>query len=556
MAKETEKPNYIYEYYQKIQDGSIIVGRWVHLVYEYIINGLKEKRFFYDPKKAERPIRFIETFGHHHEGELAPNLIKLELWQKAMLSCIFGIVDAEGYRQFKEIVISMGRGNGKTLLASMMALYVYYADADYGKRIYFTATKLDQAKLGFNAFNQAILKEDELSSIVKKRRTDIYCPSTNTSAEALSSNSKSADGLNLSLAICDEFGAWEGQRGLDLYSTLMSGTTKRREPLVISISTANRMNEGVYDNLFTRSTRMLLGDSEEDTLLPFFYCIDDDKKWNDINELQKSNPNLNVSITIDDLLKKIKIAEGSFQEKNEFMIKNANIKQNQSQAWLSSSDVRKASGSHMELEDLRDKYGVVGIDLSQTTDMTSACVVVEKDGILNIVSHYWLPEAKIEEAIQREGVPYDKYIAQGIMSTSGENFVDYEDVFQWCQDLMQKYEIYPLFVGYDRYSSQYLIKSLQALYVCEDVYQGDNLYGTMLELEGLIKDGKVNIGDNAITKMHFLNSAIKYSNERGRGRLVKINPRLHIDGMASLLCAMAVRSKHYIEYEGRLKNEE
>ena len=303
------KRNYIYEYYQKIEDGSITVGRWVRLVYEYIINGLQEKRFYFDPKKAERPIRFIEAFGHHHEGALAPQLIKLELWQKAMLSCIFGIVDSEGYRQFKEIVISMGRGNGKTLLASMMALYVYYADPDYGKRIYFTATKLDQARLGFNAFNQAILKEEELLSIVKKRRTDIYCPSTNTSAEALSSNSKSADGLSLSLAICDEFGAWEGQRGLDLYSTLLSGTTKRREPLVISISTANRMNEGVYDSLFTRSTRMLLGDSEETTLLPFFYMIDDEKKWDDINELQKSNPNLNVSLSINDLLKKIKIAE-------------------------------------------------------------------------------------------------------------------------------------------------------------------------------------------------------------------------------------------------------
>ena len=543
------KRNYIYEYYQKIEDGSITVGRWVRLVYEYIINGLQEKRFYFDPKKAERPIRFIEAFGHHHEGALAPQLIKLELWQKAMLSCIFGIVDSEGYRVFKEVVISMGRGNGKTLLASMMALYVYYADPDYGKRIYFTATKLDQARLGFNAFCQAILKEQELSSIVKKRRTDIYCPSTNTSAEALSSNSKSADGLSLSLAICDEFGAWEGQRGLDLYSTLLSGTTKRREPLVISISTANRMNEGVYDSLFTRSTRMLLGDSEEDTLLPFFYCIDDEKKWDDINELQKSNPNLGVSITIDDLLKKIKIAEGSFQEKNEFLIKVANVKQNQSQAWLSSADVKKASGKHLELEDIRDSYGVVGIDLSQTTDMTSACVVVEKNGTLNVVSHYWLPSERIEEAIQREGIPYDKYIAQGIMSPSGQNFVDYEDVYKWCADLMYQHEIYPLFVGYDRYSSQYLVKNLQGLYVCEDVYQGDNLYSTMLELAGLI-------GDNAITKMHFLNSAIKYSNERGRGRLVKINPRLHIDGMASLLCAMAVRSKHYIEYEGRLKNEE
>lgn len=556
MAKKEEPRNYILEYYQKITDGSITAGKWVKLLYQYIINGLQEKKFFYDPKKAIRPIRFIETFGHHHEGELAPNLITLELWQKAMLSCIFGIVNDDGNRQFQEIVISMGRGNGKTLLASMMALYIYFADEDYGKRIYFSATKLDQARLGFNAFYQAILKEPELSSIVKKRRTDIYLPSTNSSSEALSSNSKSADGLNISLAICDEFGAWEGQRGLDLYTTLTSGMTKRKEPLVVSISTANFSNEGVYDELFTRSTRLLMGDSKEERLLPFFYMIDDEKKWNDLNELQKANPNLNVSISVDDLLKKIQIAEGSFTEKNTFLTKIANVKQNQSQAWLSSADVRKASGSHMELEDLRDCYGVVGIDLSQTTDLTSACVVVEKKGILNIVHHYWLPEAKIEEAIIREGLPYDKYIAQGIMSTSGQNFVDYEDVFQWCASLMYEYEIYPLFVGYDRYSSQYLVKNLQSLYVCEDVYQGDNLYPMMLELEGLIKDGKVNIGDNQLTKMHFLNSAIKLNTERGRGRLVKINPRLHIDGMASLLCAMAVRSKHYIEYEQRLKNEE
>lgn len=554
--KKTEN-NYILEYYQKIKDGQITVGRWILLAYEYIIKGLKKKSFFFDKKKADRVIRFIEMFGHHHEGELAPELVKLELWQKAMLSCIFGVVDSEGKRQFKEIVVSMGRGNGKSLLASLIALAVFYTDTDYGKNLYFTATKLDQARISFNGFYQSILQEPELSNIVKKRRTDIYAPSTNSSAAPLSSNSRTADGLNLQFACCDEFGAWEGQKGKDLYSTLLSGTLKRREPLILSISTANRINEGVYDELYSRSTRLLLGNSTETTLLPFFYLIDDETKWNDINELQKSNPNLNVSVTVDDILSQIRIAEsGSFQQKNEFMIKIANVKQSLSTAWLSSSVVKKSSQRHIELADFKDKYGVVGIDLSQVTDLTSACVVIEDKGVLNVLSHFWLPGEKIKEAIQREGVPYDKYIAAGIMSPSGENFIDYTDVQNWVNDLMNLYEIYPVFIGYDRYSAQYLIKNLSQSYKCEDVYQGDNLYPIMMELEGLMKDGRVNIGDNALLQMHCLNSAIKMNDERGRGRLVKIQQKLHIDGMASLLCAMTLRNKYMVEYGHLLKNEE
>lgn len=553
MAKNN---NYILEYYQKIQDGQIIVGRWISLVYEYIIKGLENKSFFFDKKKADKVIRFIELFGHHHEGALAPGLVKLELWQKAMLSCIFGLVDENGYRKFHEVVISMGRGNGKSLLSSLIALAVFFTDQEYGKNLYFTATKLDQAKISYNGFFQSILKEPELSEITKKRRTDIYCPMTNSSASPLSSNSRTADGLNLQFACCDEFSAWEGQKGKDLYSTLLSGTVKRREPLILSISTANRINEGVYDELFARSTRLLLGNSSETTLLPFFYTIDDPEKWNDINELQKSNPNLNVSVKVDDLLEQIRIAEsGSFQQKNEFCIKIANIKQSMSTAWLSAETVQKASQRHVELKDLRDKYGVVGIDLSQVTDLTSACVVVEDKGVLNVISHFWLPGAKIQEAIQREGVPYDKYIAEGIMSPSGENFIDYTDVENWVNNLMQEYEIYPVFIGYDRYSAQYLIKALQQSYKCEDVHFGYNLYPIMMELEGLMKDGRVNIGDNTLLQMHCLNSAIKMNDEKGRGELVKIQQKLHIDGMASLLCAMTLRNKYINEYQYLLSNE-
>lgn len=552
--KKSKPVNFILEYYQQIKDGTVAVGKWVELLYEYIIKGLKEKAFFYDHKKATRAIRFIETFVHH--SKTANGLLKLELWQKALLSCMFGIVDSNGLRQFREVVVSMGRGNGKTLLASGISLYILFADNDYGKDVYFTATKLEQAQECYNAFYQSILSEPELARFIKKRRSDVYVQATNSSARTLTSNYSTADGLNPSITVCDEFAAWRGVQGLNLYSTITSGAIKRKEPITLSISTANRVNDGVYDMLFTRSTRLLMGDSTETRLLPFFYMIDDPDKWDDINELRKANPNLGVSLEIDTILEEIRKAEGDLQAKTEFLTKIANIKQNSSTAWLSTQDIAKITGKHLEPENARDKYAVLGIDLSQTTDLTSACVVWEDKGKINVISKFWLPSARIEEAIIRDRVPYDKYIGQGILELSGENFIDYEDVFNWLVSLNKEYEIYPLFCGYDRYSAQYLVKNLSMLYRCEDVYQGDNLYPIMLELEGLIKDGRLNIGDNQLLKMHLLNSAIKYSEERGRGRLVKLDPKLHIDGTAALLCAMTMRSKYYADYETQFKNED
>lgn len=546
--------NYILQYYQAISDGSENVGKLIKLAYEYVLDGLQDHSFYYNHKKAVRPIRFMESFVHHSKGKTG--LLKLELWQKAFLSCVFGLVNGEDLRQFKEIVLSTGRKSGKTLLISGIADYILYCDDDYGKEIYFTATKKEQAELCYSAFYQTILKEPELRRLIMKRRSDVYLPSTNSSAKMLTSNYTTADGLNSSLNVCDEFAAWKGTQGLNLYSTLTSGTLSRKEPLTIAISTANRVNDGVYDTLYTRSTRLLMGGSEETAFLPFIYQIEDLSKWNDINELKKANPNLGVSIPVKTILEEIQKAEGDPQAKNEFLVKVANVKQNASTAWISTADIKKTEGHHLKLEDFKDKYCVVGIDLSQTTDLTSACVVVEDKGKINIISHFWLPSARIEEAILRDQVPYDKYIAQGIMDTSGENYIDYEDVFNWVMDLRLKYDIYPLFIGYDRYSAQYLVKQLSQVYQCEDVYQGDNLYPIMLELEGLIKDGRINIGDNNLLKMHLLNSAIKISEERGRGRLVKLNPKLHIDGTAALLCAMTMRNKYYLEYEPQFKNED
>lgn len=547
--------NAIFEYYQKIKDGSIIAGKWITLWYEYIVDGLEKKLFYFDQKAANHVIQFVEQYCRHHEGALAPNLLKLELWQKAFLSVVFGIKDEEGNRQFREVVLIIGRKNGKTLLAAAIAAYCAYKDGEYGGRIYFTAPKLQQATLCYDAFYQMIRKEPLLDKRAKKRRTDIYIEASNTSAAPLAFSVRKSDGLNISCCIADELASWQGDPGLKFYEVLKSSFGARKQPLLLGITTAGYIDGGIYDELIRRSTRVLYGDAKETRLAPFLYMIDDVAKWSDINELAKANPNLGVSITVDYLLEEIRIAEGSLSKVSEVLTKYANIKQNSSLAWLPTQTIEAACGEELKLDDFRSSYAVGGIDLSQVRDLTACTVVIERNGELYVFAQFFLPAERIDEATQRDGIPYNIYIQRGLLQPSGDNYVDYNDCFNWFRMLVEEYQIYPLVTGYDRYSAQYLIQDMKNYgFVCDDVYQGENLYPVILETEGLLEDRKIHIGNNDLLKIHLLNSAIKMSNERGRGKLVKISPSQHIDGAAAFLDAMTVRQKWFAEYGGRLKN--
>lgn len=548
--------NYILEYYQGIKDGTIIVGQWVRQWYELLIKGLENKSFFFDKKKRNRAVKFIENFCRHHEGSLAPNLIKLELWQKALVSVLFGIMDDKGNRQFREAVVIIGRKNGKTLLASAISCYMAYMDGEYGARVYFVAPKLEQANLCYNAVYEMIKKEPELSALAKKRRTDIYIESTNTTIKPLAFSRRKSDGLNPHFCVCDELSSWVGDSGLKQYEVIKSALGSRTQPLILSISTSGYVDESIYDELIRRSTAVINGDSREKRLAPFLYMIDNIEKWNDINELQKANPNLNVSVSVDYLLDEIAIAEGSISKRIEFLTKYCNIKQNSSQSFLPTEDIEKCCGEHLNLEDFKGSYCVIGIDLSRTTDLTSASCVIEKNGKLYVFNRMWLPSNNIEDSSIRDNLPYKIYVQRGLLYPSGEQVVDYNDCFNWCRELVEKYQLYPQMVGYDRYNSAYLINQLKEYgFHCDDVSQGYNLSGIINNLSAEIKSGRVCIGDDDLLKVHLLDTALKFSAEKERCRIVKLTSTSHIDGVASLLCAMTVRDKWWGEYGERLKNE-
>ena len=548
--------NFIFSYYQKICDGSEVVGKWIRMLYEIIVHGIQDGTYIFDQKKANNAIKFFEKFVRHNKGALAPQVIKLALWEKAMLSVIFGIVDADGVRVFREVFVVVGRKCGKTLIAAGIIAYMAYLECEFGAEIYCLAPKLDQSDLVYSAFEFTKDNTPLFERLTKKRKNDLYIRKYNETIKKLAFSDKRADGYNPQLVVCDELSSWPAARGLKQYEVMTSGMISRRQPLLFGISSAGYVDNGIFDELMMRGTKFLRGDSRERRILPFIYMIDNPEKWDDINELRKSLPGLGISVPVDTILEQINAAHESISKKTEFLTKFCNIKQNAVAAWLSTQTVRKAIGAPLTLEMFRSSYCVLGIDLSQTTDLTAAVCIIEKNGKLHIIGHCWMPENKVDSSSDRDGVPYRIFIEKGWLSTSGESFVDYRDVFAWCIALVEQYEILPLMAGYDRYSSQYLIQDLKKYgFHTDDVFQGYNLFPAIQTLEGMMDSGLVDIGDNDLMKMHLLDTALKSDTDSRRSKIVKTDNRCHIDLTAAILCALIVRDKHSETIGEQLRND-
>lgn len=548
--------NWIFKYHEAIQKKEVIVGVWVRLCFEILTTGLLNGEWEFNEKKANKAIKFIENFCHHSEGR--SDLLHLELWQKAIVSAIFGVMDkTTGYRQFREVFIIVARKNGKTLFAAAIAAYMAYIDGEYGAKVYFLAPKLDQADLVYDAFYQIVQSDDELDSITKKRRSDIYIKAFNTSVKKIAFNSKKSDGFNPQLVVNDEMEAWPGDQGLKQYEVMTSALGARKQPLIISIATAGYVNDGIFDELFKRATAFLKGNSREKRLLPFIYMIDDIEKWDSIEELKKSNPNLGVSVSAEYYLEQIEIARNSISKKVEFMTKFCNIKQNSAVAWLDYWDVMKCVHEEkpLSLEDFKGCYCVGGIDLSRTTDLTAASIVINRDGINHIFTRFYMPQKRYEVAINEDNTPYNIYRDRGFLFISGENQVDYKDVYNWFIELVKVYKIKPLKIGYDRYSANYLVEDLKtAGFHTDDVYQGTNLTPVLHEFEGNLKDGLFDFGDNSMLAAHFLNVAVDINLNDSRMKPVKIEKRMRIDGAMSVFDALTMVSKYHNEIGKKLLN--
>ena len=546
--------NYIKEYYDKIKSGEIIAGKKIKKIYERLVKESENKSlsFYFDEETGERPIQFIETFCKQAEGEIGKP-IKLELFQKAYIQALFGFLNRDtNKRRFNETMFLVGRKNGKTTMLSAIALYMMIADGEGSAECYSVATKKDQASKAFKSACAMRSQSPEIRAIVNKRRTDMYMPSTFSSFEPLSSDSDTLDGLNAHLVIIDELHAIKDR---NLYEVMKQSTSSRTQPLVVMITTAGTVRENIFDDIYNYANNVLEGTIKNDAFLPILYELDKTEEWKDIKCWAKANPGLGTIKQYKYLTEQVQRAKDDISSKKGVLCKDFNVRSNTEEKWLDFDTVNNEET--FSIEELKNNYAVAGVDLSSTTDLTCATLLILKDGIKYVIQQYFIPEDRLEQKKQEDNVPYDIWKERGLLTTCPGARVNYSDVTKWLYKMHTDYSIHALFVGYDSWGSQYWIEEMQEYgFKMDQVIQGaKTMSNPMKEMEADLKEKKINYNNNPILKWCLLNTSIEVDKNDNIRPVKGKKTKQRIDGAVSLIDAYVSLIRNMAEYlsyqEGR-----
>lgn len=541
--------NYVAEYLQAIKAGKCIVSRRVRKVYEQLNDDIINPKdgFIFDAARAQRPIDFIERFCRHSKGEWAGKPVKLELFQKAYISALFGFINAEtGYRKYRETLFYCARKNGKSLLLSAIALYCLIADNEAGAEVYSVATKKDQAKIIFDELCNMVRQSPELLKVCKKRKSDLYFSLTFSKCQPLGKNSDTLDGLNSSLVIMDELHAVKDR---NLYEVMKQSQSARRQPLLIMITTAGTIRENIFDDSYKYACDVADGNIEDNSFLPILYELDNKKEWLEPMAWEKANPGLGRIKKLDDLIAKVERAKNSPRDLTGVLCKDFNVISTTNTAWLSYDDINNEET--FNISDFKGYYAIGGVDLSLTTDLTAATILLmDKQEKRYVMQMYFLPEDNFSQRVQEEKIPYDKWLEAGLLRLCSGNTINPSDVVAWYLEVVEQYEITPAWIYYDSYSARYFVDEMQQHgFNMVRCIQGSKTLSLPMQMLGAdLKAKKINYNNNPLLKWCITNTGIT---EDRNGNIVPVkanSPKYRIDGLASLLDAYVGLYDHYTEY--------
>ena len=550
---------YIEEYYQFLLKNPDKANKKILTVYKKLVQDIYNPRqvsffneiteetethtYIFDLNKANRPIQFIEKFCKHSKGKWAGKPVKLELWQKAFIQAGFGFVDKiTGLRKYKKIVLFVARKNGKSTIDAGLGNYMLTSAGEGGAEVYSIATKKDQAKVVWDEAKRMIKKSPALAKRIRALVTGLYYDETESFFKALSSDSNSLDGLNAFFVIADEIHAWKDKNLLDVMYDSMSA---REEPLLIETSTMGNIRENVFDNEYEYCSDIILGyegqnEFIDETILPIIYELDNPKEWQDEKKWYKANPGLGTIKKIKDLRDKVNRAKNNPSELINLLCKDFNIRQNEQDKWIT-FDIANNEIT-FDIDYIYDTYAIGGVDLSSTTDLTCATLIVIKENKKYVLQQYFIPSKKLEFKIKDDKIPYDKWEKRGLVTVCDGAKVNYSDVTQWFLRMNEEYKISTLWVGHDPWNTQYWVEEMKEYgFEMIEVRQGaKTLSNPMKQLEADLIEKNVIYNNNPILKWCLCNTAVK-RDENDNIRPVKgQKQRARIDGTVSLITAYCV----------------
>lgn len=558
MIRYPKDYNPILEYWQKIESGEEVVSKKIYKTFKKIVCDLNDNKseYYYSPARANHFIEFCENFCRHSKGKYAGKLVKLELWEKAIVATIFGFVDIEGYRKYREAILIVGKKNGKSLIASCVGLYLQIADGEGGAEVYAVATKRDQAKIIWGEAKRMVRKSPTLAKHIRTLVGELNSEEFNDGVfKPLSSDSDTLDGLNVHGALMDEIHQWKN--GKELFDIIADGVIARDQPLIFITSTAGTIREDLYDLKYDEATQNINGYFEKDgakdeRFIAFIYELDNRKEWTNPKCWKKANPGLGTIKNEKTLAEKVEKAKQNPLLVKNLLTKEFNIPETSSEAWLTWEQLNNEAT--FDLQTLKPRYCIGGIDLGATTDLTCATIIfrIPNDDILYVKQMYWLPTNLIEKRTNEDKIPYLKWLEQGCIRTSGENKVNYKDVTAWFLEVQNDLDIYLFKIGYDSWSSTYLIDELKQNFgsnITDAVIQGAKTFSSPMKRFAVdLEAKKINYGNNPILKWNLSNAAIVTDRNDNIALVKTSNQRRRIDGVASLLDAYIVYERNYEDY--------
>ena len=552
--------NPILEYWELIESGKEVVSYKVKRVYQHIVEDIienEQSQWEYNHEKATHVINFIEVFTKHSKGAMGGKPFLLELWQKAMVASMFGIVDKiDETRKYQETVLIVGRKNGKSTLAAAVGLYLMIADGELGPEIYSVATKKDQAKIIWLEAKKMIQKSPALRKRIKTLVAEMNSELNDAVFKPLGRDSDTLDGLNVHAALFDEVHAWKDQ---NLYDVVVDGTSSRDNPMILTTSTAGTVRESVFDRLYDECEMIINGYSDEngyvnDRMLPIIYELDDRKEWTNPKAWKKANPGLGTIKKVDSLKSKVDKAKANPLLVKNLVCKDFNIRETSGEAWLNFEQLDNKET--FDITELKPRYGIGGVDLSSTTDLTCATVIfmVPNDERIYVEQMYFIPEDLIEKRVHEDKVPYDIWLKQGLLETTPGNKVHYKYVVDWFKEIQNEKDIYLYKVGYDNGSATYFVEEMKQMFgeqVMEPVIQGKKtLSAPMKSLGADLESKRIIYNNNPILKWNLTNVAVDVDKNDNIQPIKTSNAKKRIDGFASLLDAYVVLENHIENYKG------
>lgn len=547
---------YLEQYHDMIQNGEVVVGYWIRKEVENLVEDLNNPRYIYDTAGAHKRIRFMETCCLQSKQPYYMKPLKLMPFQKAWWEAIYSFKMSDtGKRRFTEGLLEIARKNGKTT--------TFAGDGDYdlfcgegGTDICCASNDDRQARLVWNEIGGMRSRLDPKKLLTGQNLTEIKNKQKNITIFRLSSKTQNKDGFNISKTYLDESHDIDEENGQsEVAEACWRGMSSKEEPLFLNCTTQGFNRDCYLDKKISYIKAVISGEIDDEHIIGFLFEQDSEQEiWQNEASWEKSNPSIRYGVKkIDKLRRDVEVAKSDKATRIHLLTKDFNIPQSTAQSWLMLEDYDYPQES-VDLEDFRGSFVLGAVDLAATTDLANAKILIMKpdDKTKYVLSHYFIPESKLEKSDDKEaGATYKEWAKQGILTIHEGNEIDISQVADWFYKQFKSYGLKPYKIGYDqRYAKTFLDRCEEYGFDTEMLQQGRALSNSMKLVEAELKSKRINYQANAIDKWCLHNCCCEVDNI-GNIQPVKVKGQQskRIDGAVTLIMLYEMYRRYRSDYQ-------